>query len=445
MQPASLALDATLDTDLLDGRASRPSPLEKLLKVAGRYALSALGPVCISGAHFLGAVLVLHTLSPVHFGFFSFVMTVVPFCISAAAALIGAPTTIGIRNRGHVDEAELATFQKANLVLSLFAFAVVCCALMASGLRLEASVLFGLYGATMSLRWLGRVHAFATDAPARAAASDVAYGALLVAGLGVLYLADRMTMTYTAVILFAAAAGSLAVFDRDYLAKQFAPSPAGRLSDYAPVWRELTRWSLLGVAATELTVNAHAYFVTFFSGPGAFAILALGSLLMRPVAVVLSSLPDMERPVMARAIGAGNLAQAFRAVKEFRTAAAAVLLGTILLAAALLIWFPNTVLKQGYDAGSAALIVAIWVVIMAVRALRTPEAVFLQAAGEFQPLASVGTEVLRRVARRHAGAAARLRSCRLAARHRRRRCRDDGGHLHARAPLEAGPCLKRLP
>ncbi|HEY4940804.1 MAG TPA: hypothetical protein VII56_05205 [Rhizomicrobium sp.] len=370
--------------------AGRPSALEKLLKIAGRYALSALGPVCISGAHFLGAVLVLHTLSPVHFGLFSFIMTIVPFCISAAAALVGAPTTIGIRNRGHVDEAELATFQKANLVLAVFAFAVVCCSLLASSLSPNAAILFGLYGAVMSLRWLARVYAYATDAPGRAAASDVAYGLLLVAGLGALHLLDRLTMSNAAAVLLLAAAGSLALFDRAYLAKQFAPSAAGRLAAYIPVWRDLTRWSLLGVAATELTVNAHAYFVTFFSGPGAFALLALGSLLMRPVAVVLSSLPDMERPVMARAIGAGDFARAFRAVKAFRTAAAAVLLGTILIAAALLVWFPNTVLKQGYDAGSAALIVAIWALIMAVRALRTPDAVFLQAAGEFQPLANAG-------------------------------------------------------
>ncbi len=370
--------------------AAGPSQLEKLLKVAGRYALSALGPVCISGAHFLGAVLVLHTLSPLHFGLFSFVMTIVPFCIGAAAALVGAPTTIGIRKRGSVDAAELATFQKANLLLAVFAFAVVGASLLASGLVWNAATLFGLYGAVMSLRWLARVYAYATDKPARAAASDVTYGVLLVAGLGALYLLNRVTMTYTATVLLLAAAGSLVIFDRAYLLKQFAPSPQGRLADYAPVWRDLTRWSLLGVAATELTVNAHAYFVTFFSGPGAFALLALGSLLMRPVAVVLSSLPDMERPVMARAIGSGDFARAFRAVKEFRTAAAAVLLGTILLAAALLIWFPNTVLKQGYDAGSAVVIVAIWAVIMAVRALRTPDAVFLQAAGEFQPLANIG-------------------------------------------------------
>ena len=378
----------TKETSDLPLGAAGPSTAEKLLAATRRYALSALGPVCMSGAHFLAAVLVLHTLSPVHFGLFSFVMTIVPFCVSSASALIGAPTTIGIRQRGHVDESELATFQKANLVLSLFAFAVVCCSLLASGLSWSAALLFGLYGAAMSLRWLARVYAYTTDAPVRAAASDVTYGALLLAGLGALHLLDRLTMSNAAAVLLLAACGSLALFDRAYIARQFAPSAAGRLAAYIPVWRDLTRWSLLGVAASELTVNAHAYFVTFFSGPGAFALLALGSLLMRPVAVVLSSLPDMERPVMARAIGAGDYARAFRAVKEFRTAAAAVLLGTILIAAALLVWFPNTILKQGYDAHSAAVIVAIWVVNMAIRALRTPDAVFLQAAGAFQPLAN---------------------------------------------------------
>jgi hypothetical protein len=316
-------------------------------------------------------------------------MTVVPFCIRVAAGLIGAPTTIGIRQRGRVDAAELATFQKANLVLSLFAFAVVTTALLTSGLSPAASIVFGLYGAVMSLRWLARVHAFSTEAPVRAALSDVAYGVLLMAGMGGLYLIDRITMLFAAGVLLAAALASLALFEKRFLIRQFAPSAAGKLSDYAPVWRDLTRWSLLGVAASELTVNAHAYLVTFLSGPSAFALLALGGLLMRPASLVLSSLPDMERPVMARAIGAGDRQKAFRAVKEFRTAAIAVLAGTTILAAVLLFWFPSMLLKQGYNAGEAELIIAISAVIMAIRALRTPDAVFLQAAGEFQPLANI--------------------------------------------------------
>ncbi|MGZ5931050.1 MAG: hypothetical protein ACXWLW_02680 [Rhizomicrobium sp.] len=380
MRSLSIALDQT--------EVAAPTPLQKLIRLAGRYTLSALGPVSISAAHFLGAVLILHTLSRQHFGLFSFVMTIVPFCISAASALIGAPTTIGIRNRGHVDDAELATFQKANLVLAVFACAVVFVSLLASGLRLEAALLFGLYGALMSLRWLGRVYAYATNAPARATISDIAYSVLVVAGLATLHLLDRMMMTYIAALFSFAALASMMVFDGGYLRKQLRPLAAGKLCAYAPVWRDLTRWSLLGVAATELTVNAHAYFVTFFSGPGAFALLALGSLLMRPVSLILAAFPEMERPVMARAIGAKDLPRAFRAVKEFRTAGIAVLLVTVLLAAVLLFWFPQIVLKQGYDAHQAMLIVALWIAIMATRVLRTPEAVFLQAAGAFQLLAN---------------------------------------------------------
>jgi hypothetical protein len=365
-----------------------PTALQKLVRLAARYSLSALGPVSISAAHFLGAVLVLHTLPRLQFGLFSFVMTIVPFCVSAASALVGAPTIIGIRQRGHVDDAELATFQKANFALGLLGFAVVSTSLLGSGMRLEASLLFGLYGALMSLRLLGRTYAYAVDSPARAAISDALYSAIVLAGLWALHFVDRIGMTNIAMLFSFAALASMAAFDRDYLRKQFRRLGAGTLGAYAPVWRDLTRWSLLGVAATELTVNAHAYFVTFFSGPGAFALLALGGLLMRPVSLVLSAFPDMERPIMARAIGAGDLVRGFRAVKEFRMAGVAVLLVTIVLAAVLLLRFPHVVLKQGYDWHQALLIVAVWIAIMAIRVLRTPEAVFLQAAGAFQPLAN---------------------------------------------------------
>jgi hypothetical protein len=365
-----------------------PTTLQKFVRLAARYSLSALGPISISGAHFLSAVLVLHTLSRQNFGLFSFVMTIVPFCVSAASALVGAPTIISVRDRGLVNDAELATFQKANFVLAFLALAVVVAALTASEMPLETGMLFGVYGALMSLRILARTYAFATHAPARAAISDVVYSVIVLIGLWLLQLADQIGMMNIAALFSLASLVSMAAFDVDYLRKQLRPRAGGKLSAYLPVWRDLTRWSLLGVAATELTVNAHAYFVTFFSGPGAFALLALGGLLMRPVSLVLSAFPDMERPIMARALGAGDLTRAFRAVTDFRLAGIAVLFVTVLLAGALLMWFPQIILKQGYDAHQAMLIVAIWIAIMAIRVLRTPESVFLQAAGAFQPLAN---------------------------------------------------------
>ena len=357
---------------------------------AGRYAISTLGPVVMAAAHFLAAGLVLHTLSRQEFGIFSFVVTIVPFCVGAAGALVGAPIITGVRDAGRVDEIELALLQKVNLVFASVVGAVVGSALLATGPDLVQSLLFGLYGAAMSLRSLGRSHACAVNAPWRGAISDVAYGALISGGLGVLYALGRVNMTLTALLFVIATLLSMLSFDCKFLRGQLKPPAAGRLVLYRPVWRDLTRWSLLGVAATELTVNAHAYFVTFVYGPSAFALLALGSLLLRPASLVISALPDLERPVLARAIGAGNLPCAMRTLRQFRFAGLAAWLGSSVLAIVLLLWFPLLVLKQHYDVSQARLSVALWIAIMGLRVLRTPEAVFLQAAGKFQQLAEGG-------------------------------------------------------
>ena len=187
-----------------------------------------------------------------------------------------------------------------------------------------------------------------------------------------------------------AALASLAPFGRDFFRDQVQAFAQAKLAAYSGLWRDLTRWSLVGVIFTEMTVNAHAYLVTFISGPQAFALLALGMLLMRPASLVQSALPDMERPIMTRAIAAQDLRSLLRTVREFRYGLAAVWLGTVALAAILLHWFPHIVLKKGYDAHDVAIVALLCAVIMAVRTLRTPLAVWLQAAGEFKALAGIG-------------------------------------------------------
>jgi hypothetical protein len=165
------------------------------------------------------------------------------------------------------------------------------------------------------------------------------------------------------------------------------PARTGSLNAFGPIWREFARWSVLGVCLTEMTVNAHVYLVTFLFGPSAFALLAVGSLLMRPAGLVLTALPDRERSEMARRICSGNHAGALQAVKEFRTAAGAVWLASVILAGAVLMWFPHLILKHGYDQRQVLLVLGFWVAITAVRAVRTPDSVLLQAAGDFQSLA----------------------------------------------------------
>jgi hypothetical protein len=136
-----------------------------------------------------------------------------------------------------------------------------------------------------------------------------------------------------------------------------------------------------------MTANAHAYLVTFISGSGAFALLAIGSLLMRPVSLCLTALPDLERPLMARSIAAAQVTLARRNVTEFMTATAVVWLGTVVLTVAAVVWLPDFMLRGGYRTNEVLIVVGFWAAIMAVRTFRTPESVFLQSAGEFRALA----------------------------------------------------------
>jgi O-antigen/teichoic acid export membrane protein len=187
--------------------------------------------------------------------------------------------------------------------------------------------------------------------------------------------------------MLASAVLATTCFGLDYLYRQFFSSLSASLKDYAAVWHDLTRWSLLGVALTEVTANAHAYLVTFVSGSQSFALLAVGALFMRPVSLCLSALPDIERPFMARSLAEGNLAKAERCVREFRAMGAAVWVATGLFCFVALIWFPALFLNQNYRLHDVVAVVALWAAIMIMRLLRMPESVLLQAAGEFRTLA----------------------------------------------------------
>ena len=63
------------------------------LATAWRYGLSTSGPVATSGAHFLASLLFVRNLPASEFGLFSFVLVIVPFCMSIIAALWCCPST----------------------------------------------------------------------------------------------------------------------------------------------------------------------------------------------------------------------------------------------------------------------------------------------------------------------------------------------------------------
>jgi O-antigen/teichoic acid export membrane protein len=286
----------------------------------------------------------------------------------------------------------MSTLLKACLVISLIAGVLTVVLLLLSHAPLHIALILAPYAIFTALRWFGRGIVFADGKPMLAMASDLAYSISLIAGLLVLlYIGHCSIDTVAKLLSLSAVLGTLGL-GPSYLKRQYWNLGSGTLRAYWPVWQEYTRWSIMGVVLSELTANAHAYLVTFFAGPKAFAVLAVGALLTRPVSLVLSALPDFERPRMARAVACGDNARALHFVNEFRTAGAAIWIATLGLAAVLLLWFPNVILRDNYDETEILIVVGVWAIIMAARVLRTPESVLLQSAGEFKPLASVSTK-----------------------------------------------------
>ncbi|MFL6690408.1 MAG: hypothetical protein ACJ8IR_09530 [Alphaproteobacteria bacterium] len=369
---------------------SRRSAATHLLSAVKRYFLSALGPVSISAAHFGAALIFLHSLPRAEFGLFSFLLIVVPFCISLSGATFTPPIARQNAAPGGITEAERLTLFKTNLLFSALAALAVSLVICISGGAAPVAALLGAYGGLMSLRWFARCWSYGQARNAPVAISDVAYSVFLCGSLFVLVAVHRLNGWTTALALFSSAACGLLTLELRNLPQYVRALRIGQLGPFLDIWRDMSGWAVLGVLLSELTVNAHAYLVTFISGPHAFAVLAVGSLLMRPVSLVLTAVPDMERPLMSWALRAGDQAWAFRIVKEFRTAASAIWLATILLAAALLTWFPQLIVKKDYAFRDVVFVLAISASVMALRAMRTPDSVLLQAAGEFRRLAGAG-------------------------------------------------------
>jgi O-antigen/teichoic acid export membrane protein len=358
------------------------------LGVAGRYAVSAAGPLAVSAAHFLASLLFLRLLTAQEFGLFSFVMVVVSFGMSATASLVVVPITQALA-RG--DASGRAICFKINwLVCGGFGIGLGL-ALGLGGASLVQAAVMGLFGAVFAWRWFARNMAYIDGRMRDAFASDITYSLLLILTLAVLALAHRISLLVGSEVLLAAALLALLPFGSDFMRVQARALAGPRLGDYAPIFRNVSRWALVGVFLTEVTVNAHAYLVTFISGAGAFALLALGMLLLRPSALAQSSLPDLERPAMARAIAARDFAGLDRIRRHFTWGLSAAWIANLALCAIILTVFPALVLKKGYAIHDAALVAIISAAVMGIRVLRTPLAVQLQAAGEFKALAGIGS------------------------------------------------------
>jgi O-antigen/teichoic acid export membrane protein len=160
-----------------------------------------------------------------------------------------------------------------------------------------------------------------------------------------------------------------------------SPIPYGR------IWKTQSRWSLLGVVTTEATTNAHAYLVSAFAGPAAFAPLAAAALFLRPVALAITSLTQLERPSLSRAIAQRDVAKARAISGTFLIVLLIVWLAVAAAACGLLLARPDLLAGEHYDPAELQLAFALLAAVALIQVVMTPASVFLQAAKEFRMLA----------------------------------------------------------
>src|SRR5579862_206445 len=232
------ALASCAQTPLVEHAARNRNPGA----VVWRYALSSAGPVCISAAHFIAAFLFLHAFARTDFGLFSFLLVIVPFCLSIAGAMIGAPVAVAFRHAS-VNPSELSTYLKTNLAFASVAGMAVCVLMRSSGAGWPLAVLSGAYGAMMTLRWFARTLTYARGPAVRVLVSDILYSATLVAGLLLQRHFNRLTPLSAAAILFGSCFIACFGFGWAYLREQIAAAVTGSLAGYAQIWNDFARWS----------------------------------------------------------------------------------------------------------------------------------------------------------------------------------------------------------
>jgi O-antigen/teichoic acid export membrane protein len=326
-----------------------------------RYALAVFAPASTSAAHLVVQLLLLATLTPAEFGAFAFLMIVVQFGFGLSNALVSTPYTVEVSSHAQPRQDMRAMFFAANAV-------------------------FSIYAVFAMLRWFGRAHNYAMLRPAASGISDIVYAVTLVIAVAVLAWGEKLDMESVAFAFVVATLLACLCLGGDFVARQLGLRGFAQLAGYRPVWRDQSRWTLLGVVTTESTGNIHSYFVTLLAGPAAFAPIGAAALFVRPVLLSVSSLSQLEIPILGRAIASGDIEKAAATRRRFLNALLAIWVATSALAYAVITLAPSVIIKPDYALDEVELAVVLFLVISLFQVWQGPNSALLQAARLFKDL-----------------------------------------------------------
>lgn len=351
-----------------------------------RYALAVFAPSSVSAAHFVVQLMLLATLTPAEFGAFAFLMIVVQLGFGLSNALVSTPYTVEVSSHNDPHGGRRTMFFTANALFSaVFGLCVYLIgALIAEG---QWTLPFAIFAGLAMIRWFGRAHNYAMLRPASSGISDIVYAVSLVAIVAIMAWSGTLTLETVAFAFVIATLLGCLCLGVDFLARQFGSW--GSLLPYGDVWQGQSRWTLLGVVTTESTANIHSYLVTLLAGPAAFAPMGAAALFVRPVLLSVSSLSQLEIPILGRAIASGDTIKAAATSRRFLHSLLAIWVATAALAYAVITFIPSVIIKPAYSLGEVEVAVLLFLVISLFQVWQGPNSALLQAARHFRQLSKV--------------------------------------------------------
>jgi O-antigen/teichoic acid export membrane protein len=349
------------------------------------YFVAVAAPGFVAVAQFIAQIALLRFGTTTEFGLFSFLLVCTLFGYGLSNAIVSTPFTVSLK-QGAVFQVQSDVFFCVNFMLCL-AFtailAVICVLLEAPPWGYVLAVNAG----AALCRWFGRAVAYAQLRPKLAAVSDIVYSTVLLTATVTLVYSKSLSPLALSVAFVAANFVSLIVFGRDFFCNHYRTLIAPVLAPYVSVWEAQSRWMLLGVASAEATSNAHAYIVSIFWGPAAYAVIANAALLTRPTSLAVTSLTQLVRPTMYNLIEEGKVPQAVHTRNKLLLSLVAVSTLNAILILVVLQFFSSLMVQEQYDLGEFKLVSALLVAQAVVVVAQAPYNVFLQAAKQYRDLA----------------------------------------------------------
>jgi hypothetical protein len=346
------------------------------------WAIAANSGTALSS--FVLGLMVLHGSAVADYGTFAFILVLQWLGCGVINAVCGAPLLIGYRDQ-QLTMAKVRPFFWLALVVIVLIAAVQALVLMAQQFPVIDALIYAVAVSAQLLRWFARSYLQNND-PALVLKADAVFAMAILPLAAVAMLQGSSDLRSAGLVLMV---GSLiAVWPvRQFLLVQLT----GPSEDdfFRRSMQRQAKPALIGVLTVEATSNIHSYLIVLTLGTAAFAPVAAAALFLRPMNLIQSSIAQIERPQIAKAIATLNQQALSKVMTPFYRyciyAFIANVLGFMLLAYVKPDWLWPEPSQWSYFLLVAVLVVATNLL----RSLRLPASTLVQCFDQFSFLARV--------------------------------------------------------